>query len=81
MPISLTCVLCIVLEHIVSSSVANHFTDHSMLYHLQHGLWGERSRVTQIVMLVNDIHGYLSLQYAICRHTINQEKVLLKCTN
>ena len=36
-PISLTCVLCKVLEHIVASSVAKHFTELDILYDLQHG--------------------------------------------
>ena len=36
-PISLTCVLCKVLEYIVASSVAKHFTELDILYDLQHG--------------------------------------------
>ena len=36
-PISLTCVLCKVLEHIVSSSMVKHFTNHGVLYELQRG--------------------------------------------
>ena len=35
--ISLTCVLCKVLEHIVASSVAKHFSELDILYDLQHG--------------------------------------------
>ena len=36
-PISLTCVLCKVLQHVVSSSIVKHFTNHGILYDLQHG--------------------------------------------
>ena len=42
-PISLTCVLCKVLEHIVASSLSRHFTDLNILYELQHGFRERRS--------------------------------------
>ena len=35
-PISLTCVFCKVLEHIVASNLSKHFTALSILYELQH---------------------------------------------
>ena len=36
-PISLTCVLCKILEHIVASSLVKHFTELDIFYEMQHG--------------------------------------------
>ena len=36
-PISLTCVLCKVLEHIVASNMSRHFMVQNIRYDLQHG--------------------------------------------
>ena len=54
-PISLTCVLCKVLEHIVASSVAKHFTGLDILYELQHGFREKRSCEMQLIMLVDEL--------------------------
>ena len=56
-PISLTCVLCKVSEHIVASSVAKHFTklDILYIYDLQHGFREKRSCGTQLTMLVDNL--------------------------
>ena len=54
-PISLTCVLCKVLEHIVASSVAKHFTELDIVYDLQHGFREKRSCETQLIMLVDEL--------------------------
>ena len=54
-PISLTCVLCKVLEHIVASSVAKHFTELDILYDLQHGFREKRSCESQLIMLVDEL--------------------------
>ena len=53
-PISLTCVLCKVLEHSVASSMAKHFTELDILYDLQHGFREKRSCETQLIMLVDE---------------------------
>ncbi len=42
-PISLTCVCCKILEHIVASSVMHHARDHNILYKLQHEFQDRRS--------------------------------------
>ena len=52
--ISLTCVLCKILEHIVASSVAKHFTELDILYDLQHGFREKSSCETQLIMLVDE---------------------------
>ena len=54
-PISLTCVLCKVLEHIVASSLFRHFTDLNILYELQHGFRERRSCETQLIVLVDEL--------------------------
>ena len=54
-PISLTCVLCKVLEHIVASNLTKHLTNSNILFELQHGIREKRSYKTQLVMLVDEI--------------------------
>ena len=53
--ISLTCVLCKVLEHIIAFSLSKHFTDLNILYELQHGFRERRSCETQFIMLVDEL--------------------------
>ena len=54
-PISLTCVLCKVLEHIVASSLSKHFIELNILYELQHGFRERRSCETQLIMLIDEL--------------------------
>ena len=54
-PISLTCALCKVLEHIVASSMAKHFTELDILYDLQHGFREKRYCETQLIMRVDEL--------------------------
>ena len=51
----MTCVLCKVLEHIVASSMAKHFTELDIHYDLQHGLREKRSCEAQLIMLVDEL--------------------------
>ena len=53
-PISLTSILCKVLEHIVTTNVVSHMDHHNLLYDLQHGFRNKRSCETQLVTLVKD---------------------------
>ena len=55
--ISLTCVLCKVLEHIVASNLTKHLANNNsnILFELQHGFREKRSCETQLVMLVDEI--------------------------
>ena len=50
-PISLTCILCKMLEHIMASHMVKHLDKHDLLYDLQHGFRAKRSRETQLTML------------------------------
>ena len=59
-PISLTCILCKLLEHIVTSNVVGHLDQHNILYDLQHGFCAKRSCETQLTMLIEEIQQNLS---------------------
>lgn len=54
-PISLTCILCKVMEHIVASNLTKHLSAHDILYDLQHGFREKRSCETQLIQLVDDL--------------------------
>ena len=54
-PMSLTCVLCKVLEHVVASGISKHFTDQNILFELQHRFREKRSCKTQLIMLVDKL--------------------------
>ena len=54
-PISLTCILCNVLEHILASNIVRHLDEQSLLYDLQHGFREKRSCETQLIRLVENL--------------------------
>ena len=54
-PISLTCILCKVVEHIMTSHLVRHLNKHDLLYDLQHGFREKRSCETQLTMLFEDL--------------------------
>ena len=54
-PISLTCILCKTMEHIVASTLTRHFNQNDILYDLQHGFRERRSCETQLIQLVEDL--------------------------
>ena len=53
-PISLTCLTCKILEHVVFSSVMSHFEKYNVLDDAQHGFRKKRSTISQLVITVND---------------------------
>ena len=55
MPISLTCILCKTLQHIVASSITKHLSQLDIFYELQHGFRARRSCESQLIMRVDDI--------------------------
>jgi len=87
-PISLTCVVSKLMEHVVCSSIMNHANMHNILYPLQHGFRARCSCETQLIDLVNDtcrvlvpnhiFHNIVFQQYSIIfifsfsRHTIHE---------
>ena len=54
-PISLTCILCKVLEHILASNIVKHLNGQGILYDLQHNFREKRSCETQLIMLIEDL--------------------------
>ena len=54
-PVSLTCILCKLMEHIVVSNLMNHLEDNKILSEFQHGFRSKRSCETQLIGLVEDL--------------------------
>ena len=54
-PVSLTCLCCKILEHIIVSSVMKHVDTHSILTDCQHGFRARRSCETQLVTLTHEL--------------------------
>lgn len=54
-PISLTCIICKILEHIIHSHIMKHLEQHNILVDCQHGFRSKRSTETQLVTTVHDI--------------------------
>ena len=54
-PVSLTCVSCKVLEHIVFRSIMDHVDLHKILVHFQHGFRNKHSCETQLVNTIEDL--------------------------
>jgi hypothetical protein len=48
-PISLTCICCKLMEHIISSNIMSHLENIKILYNLQHGFRKARSCETQLI--------------------------------
>lgn len=53
-PISLTCICCKVMEHIVLSHMAKHLSLHNILLDTQHGFRERLSTVTQLISSIHD---------------------------
>ena len=54
-PISLTCILCKVLEHILASNIVKHLDRQGLMYDLQYDFREKRSCETQLIMLIEDL--------------------------
>ena len=48
-PISLTCIVSKLIEHVVCSSIMDHANMHNIFYPLQHGFCARRSCETQLI--------------------------------
>ena len=53
-PVSLTCVSCKLMEHIICHHVRAHLEEHSILSPFQHGFRGKRSPETQLIVTLHD---------------------------
>jgi hypothetical protein len=54
-PVSLTSVVCKILEHIVHSHIMDHLEKHNILVDNQHGFRAKHSTETQLILTVNDL--------------------------
>ena len=54
-PISLTCICCKLLEHIIRSAITSHLENNSILTDAQHGFRKKRSCESQLILTVNDL--------------------------
>ena len=54
-PISLTCILCKVMEHIVASNLAQHLNKNDIFYGLQHGFREKLSSAMQLIKIVEEL--------------------------
>jgi len=64
-PISLTCVVCKVLEHIISSSIYTHLSNNTILHDAQHGFRKRRSCETQLIDTTHDFATALNDGYEV----------------
>ena len=55
-PISLTCISCKLMEHIVTSHIMKHLESNNILYDLQHGFRHSRSCETQLLSFIQELH-------------------------
>lgn len=55
-PISLTCICCKLLEHIISSNIMQYLETNNILYDLQHGFRSSRSCETQLISFLQNIN-------------------------
>ena len=53
-PVSLTCVPCKMLEHIVCTNIIAHLDEHKLLSDRQHAFRKNRSCETQLITVIND---------------------------
>ena len=59
-PISLTCICCKLLEHVVTSNIMKHADTFNIMYPLQHGFRQRRSCETQLIEFIEDVTTNLS---------------------
>ena len=85
-PVSLTCILCKLLEHIVYSNIMDHLEKHSLLSDRQHAFRKKHSCETQLVTVINDLAKILDKGGQVDTFILDFEKAfdtppheLLKC--
>ena len=84
--ISLTSILCKVLEHIVTTNVVSHMDQYNLLYDLQHGFRSKRSCETLVTLIEDLMRNSLAgsqtdivlLDFSKAFDKVNHQKLLLK---
>ena len=59
-PISLTCICCKVLEHIITSNIMSHLDKNNILFQNQHGFQSRVSCETQLIQFTQDLYNTLN---------------------
>ena len=86
-PISLTCIMYNVMEHIIASNVVKDLDTNGLMYDIQHGFRERRSCETQLVSLIEDFARKTSqrkqtdiilLDFSKAFDKVNHSKLLLK---
>ena len=54
-PVSLTCICCKLLEHVVVRNIMTHLETNQILYDWQHGFRAKKSTETQLVTLIHEL--------------------------
>ena len=54
-PISLTCISCKLMEHIITSNIMTHLESNNILYNLQHGFRKHRSCESQLIDFIQEL--------------------------
>ena len=57
-PVSLTCVCCKLLEHIICTHIRQHLDKHNILSKFQHGFRSSHSCVSQLILTMHDLFTY-----------------------
>ena len=85
-PVSLTCVPCKLLEHIVCSNIMAHLDEHKLLSDRQHAFRKRHSCETQLITVINDWAKILDIGGHVDTFILDFEKAfdrppheLLKC--
>ena len=86
-PVSLTCICCKLLEHIVNRHILNHLDEHKILADSQHGFRKRRSCDTQLLLTCHDLSSVVNdcgqvdmlvLDFAKAFDTVAHERLLAK---
>ncbi|XP_062593499.1 uncharacterized protein LOC134254977 [Saccostrea cucullata] len=59
-PITLTCICCKLMEHIITSHIMQHADTNNILYPLQHGFRSKRSCESQLIEFIDDITNHMA---------------------
>ena len=57
-PVSLTCILCKVLESIIRDAIVGHFNENKLYAECQHGFRNKRSCISQLLEVIEDLTVY-----------------------
>ena len=87
-PISLTCISCKLLEHILSNHIMKHLDHHSLLSPLQHGFRKKHSCESQLIITIHDLAKALDnhhqtdlilLDFSKAFDSVSHRKLIQKC--